>query len=241
MNKRMGVMAAGMVLLSVGAAARADRRAFVWTYEYMTMPQGTAELEYYVTSKVPDTGSFDDNNSWEHQLELEYGLTDHWDIAVYQQWMDTHTDTDDNFEYKGTKFRSRYRLAERGVYPVDILGYLEYKRPDGSDSADALEAKLILAKDIGKFNIAYNQIVERALRHPEKPEHGYACGISYELDPRLKVGLESKGNLSSFKYYLGPTISWASKKFWLAVGVTGGLNNRSDDLQARLIAGIPFH
>jgi len=54
-----------MMLIACGAA-QADRRAYVWTYEYLTMPQGQAELEYYVTSKVPDTGDFDGNNVWEH-------------------------------------------------------------------------------------------------------------------------------------------------------------------------------
>jgi hypothetical protein len=228
-----------LVGLLVGVAD-ADRRAYVWTYEYMTMPQGTSEVEYYLTLKAPDWDEFDDENTWEHQLELEYGLTDHWDVAVYQRWQHTNTAADDKFEYTGTKLRTRYRFAEKGVYPVDVLAYLEYKRPDGSKPDDAIEAKLVLAKDFGRFNVAYNQIVEQGLRHGGKAEHEFASGLSYEFDPSLKAGLEATGNYSEDTFYVGPTVSLAAKQVWLAAGVLGGLNDRSDDVRARLILGIPF-
>ncbi|UCD48573.1 MAG: hypothetical protein JSW27_13685 [Phycisphaerales bacterium] len=241
-NNRASTVLVGAVIgaMLLVCSAQADRRAYVWTYEYMTMPQGAAELEYYLTLKVPDWDDFDDQNTWEHQLELEYGLTDHWDVAVYQRWQHTNTDADDKFEYTGTKLRTRYRFAEKDVYPVDVLAYLEYKRPDGSNPDDEIEAKLILAKDIGKFNVAYNQIVEHSLRHGGKAEHEFTSGVSYEFDPTLKVGLESTGNYSEDKFYVGPTLSLAGKRFWLAAGALGGLNDRSDDLRARLIFGIPF-
>lgn len=239
---RIGRMVMGSVLgaLVLAGSAHADRRTYVWTYEYMTMPRGAAELEYYLTLKAPDIDDFSAKNTWEHQLEFEYGITDHWDVAIYQRWQHTNTDADDKFEYTGTKLRTRYRFAEKGVYPVDLLAYLEYKRPDGSEPSDELEAKLILAKDFGKVNVAYNQIIEQGLRHGGKAEHEYASGVSYEFDPTWKIGLESTGNYSEDTFYLGPTLSFARKRFWLTAGVLGGLNDRSDDLRARLIFGIPF-
>lgn len=241
-RNRMGGMVLSGVLgvLVLAGWARADRRAYVWTYEYMTMPKGAAEVEYYLTLKAPDIDDFSAANTWEHQLEFEYGITDHWDVAVYQRWQHTNTAIDDKFEYTGTKLRTRYRFAEKGVYPVDLLAYLEYKRPDGSSPDDELEAKLILAKDFGKVNVAYNQIVEQGLRHGGKAEHGYAAGVGYEFNPTWKIGLESAGNYSDDEFYLGPTLSFARQRFWLTAGVLGGLNDRSDDLRARLIFGIPF-
>jgi len=76
-----------MMLLVLFAAdvADADRRGYVWTYEYQTMPKDMSELEYYLTHKAPDFHKYDKKNTWEHQLEYEYGLTDRWDIAVYQR------------------------------------------------------------------------------------------------------------------------------------------------------------
>jgi hypothetical protein len=228
-----------VILLGVGAA-RADRRGYVWTYEYMTMPKGTWEIEYYLTTKVKDVHDFEKKNTWEHQVEFEYGLTDRWDIAIYQRWQHTNTESSSKFEYTGTKLRTRYRIGEKGMYPLDTLLYLEYIIPDGSDAPDILEGKLVLAKDIGKFNLAYNQIVKAGINNNGETEHEYAAGLNYEFRPSWKAGLESTGNFTEDKYYLGPTVSWAGEKYWAGLGALGGLNDRSDDLRTRLIVGIRF-
>lgn len=231
-----------MMLLVLFAAdtARADRRSYVWTYEYLTMRKGHSEIEYYLTHKIPDFHQYDKKNTWEHQVEYEYGLTDRWDIAVYQRWQQTNSKTDDKFEYSGTKLRTRYRFGEKGMYPLDTLLYLEYIRPDSSDSPEILEGKLIVAKDFGKFNVAYNQILKVGINDKGGNENEYAFGLNYEFNPRLKVGLETTGNYTEDKYYVGPTVSWASKKFWAGLGALRGLNDRSDDLRFRLIIGFPF-
>ena len=229
-----------VLFLGCSSLAYADRRAYVWTYEYMTMPKGVSELEYYLTAKVPDLHKYDDRNSWEHQVEYEYGLTDRWDVAVYQRWEQATTQADDKFEYTGTKVRTRYRLGERGMYPLDVLLYLEYIRPDDSSSPDVLEGKLVLAKDFGPLNVAYNQIIAEGLNNDGQTEHEYAAGVSYELNPAWRFGFESAGNLTEDEYYVGPTASWSGQRFWATLGALRGLNDRSDDLRVRLIAGFPF-
>ncbi len=229
------LIAAGLL----GTVAQADRRSFVWTYEYLTMPEGASEVEYYLTHKVPDMHKHGDKNTWDHAVEYEYGLSDRWDIAIYQTWRHTETSTDDDFNYTGSKFRTRYRIGEKNQYPVDILLYAEYILGDG-DYSDKIEAKLILAKDIGKWNVAYNQIYEKEVSDGDDFEHAYAAGLSYEFSPRFKLGLESTGNYTDDKYYIGPTASWASEKYWVNLGALRGLNDRSDDLKFRLIIGIPF-
>lgn len=189
---------------------------------------------------MPDVDDFDNRNTWEHQAELEYGITDRWDVAVYQRWQQTNTATEDTFEYTSTKLRTRYRLGEKGMYPVDTLLYLEYIRPDSSHEPEFLEGKLVLAKDIGKFNVAYNQILKTGISHDGETEHEYALGLGYEFNPTWRVALESIGNFTEDSYYLGPTISWGGPHVWLAVGALAGLNDESDDLNFRLILGIPF-
>ena len=239
-KKRMiGCLMLFLVLLGVNSA-KADRRSYVWTYEYQTMPKGHSELEYYLTYKVPDFHKYDNKNTWQHQVEYEYGLTDKWDISVYQRWQQTNTAQEDKFEYTGTKLRTRYRLGEKGMYPLDTLLYLEYIRPNSSDEAEILEGKLVVAKDFGKFNVAYNQILKVGINDKGGNENEYALGLNYEFNPRWKIGLESTGNYTEDKYYLGPTVSWASEKFWVGLGALRGLNDRSDDIRVRLIVGIPF-
>lgn len=229
-----------LFVLVVAGSARADRRSYVWTYEYQTVPKGMAELEYYLTTKIADSKNTSDKNTWEHQLEYEFGLTDRWDFSIYQMWKHTNTSSEDKFEYTGTKLRTRYRLGEKGMYPLDMLLYLEYIRPDGSGAPEILEGKLVLAKDIGKWNIAYNQIIKEGINNRGETEHEYAAGACYELSSAWKLGLESTGNLTEERYYLGPTLSWGSRRVWANIGFLMGLNDRSDDLRFRLIIGMPF-
>ena len=219
--------------------SHADRRSYVWTYEYQTMPKGLSEIEYYLTEEQKDVSKAKPN-TWKHWLELEYGITDHLDIAMYQQLKQSNLDSGDTFEYDGFKVRTRYRILERDKLPVDILLYMEYIRNDNLKKANVLEGKAIFAKDIGDLNISYNQIIEQELDSGGETEHEYAAGVSYMALPNFRIGVESKGSFSDRKYYIGPTIAWSSHKFWVSIGAIAGLNDRSDDLDTRLLVGIPF-
>ena len=218
----------------------ADKRSYVWTYEYMTMPKGRIEAEYYLTPKVPDWNE-SEVNSWGHQIELEYGITDRWDIGTYLQFEQENDKNKSTFSYDGFKVRTRYRIGEKDEYPVDTLLYLEYKRPAELSDPDVFEGKLVVAKDIGKLNLAYNQIIEQKTDTDEKTEHEYAAGVNYEIFPRVRMGVESKGNYTEKKYYVGPTIATTlGNRAWIALGAAFGVNEKSDDLQARMIIGILF-
>jgi hypothetical protein len=203
------------------------------------MPKGMWELEAYLTTEVPNLGK-SNINVIEPQLELEYGITDRWDIALYQKWSFENKENESDSEYEGFKLRTRYRFAEKGKYFVDPLLYLEYIRNDDFSRPNVGEAKLILAKDAGGFNISYNQVVKRNLEKEGKTDHEYAGGISYAFTSRFRAGMESKGNYSKEKYAIGPTFSYAFDKAFVALGAAFGLNERTHDLQTRMIVGIPF-
>src|SRR3989338_5262399 len=232
MRKIVLSLAIGFIFMAyVVEDSYADRRSYVWTYEYQTMPKGHAEIEYYLTEEQKNIEKAKPN-IWKHWLELEYGITDHWDVSMYQQFKQSNTSSSNTFEYDGCKIRTRYRILEKDKLPLDTLLYLEYIRNDNLEKPNVLEGKVILAKDIGNFNLAYNQILKQELDSGGKTEHEYAAGVCYTFMPKFKFGLETKGNFTDSKYYVGPTISWAAKKFWVSVGAVGGLNKRSDDLQA---------
>ncbi len=226
-------------LFVIASYSYADVRSYVWTYEYMTMAKGRAEFEYYLATEVADTAK-SNVNTWKHWLELEYGITDHWDVAVYQMWKQKNTATTSTSEYDGFKIRTRYRVGEKGRFFVDPLLYLEYIRNDDLSKPNVGEAKLILAKDIGSLNISYNQVIKRNLEKEGKTDHEYAAGISYRFLPAFKMGIESKGNYAKEECSVGPTFSFVANKFWVSFGAVFGLNERSNDLLARMIVGIPF-
>src|SRR3989338_9354486 len=199
-------------VLFLSGKAFADRRSYVWTYEYQTMPKGHAEIEYYLTEEQKNIEKAKPS-AWKHWVELEYGITDHWDISMYQQFKQSNTDSSNTFEYDGFKIRTRYRILEKDKLLIDTMLYLEYIRNDNLDKDNVLEGKVILAKDIWNFNLAYNQIFKQELASGGKTEHEYASGISYEITPSFKIGVESKGSYTDRKYYIGPTIRLAASKF----------------------------
>lgn len=243
MKRIQGMLVVGLGLVALfftTDAARADRRSLVWSQQYHTMAQGQTELEYYLTQKTDDLGDYGDENSWEHQFELEYGVTDHFQLAIYQRFQNTNGTDDDGFDYTGTKIEGKYRIGEKGDLPVDAAIYVEYARGEGANEEDAMEYKLILSKDFGAYNITYNQIIEDVVADGDETEHEYTAGVFYECSPSWHVGIESTGSYTENEYRVGPTVSWASEKFWMAVGVLGGLNHRTDDLRGRLIVGLPF-
>ncbi len=227
-------------------AARADRRAFAHTYEYVTMPRGGLELEFYNTQTRP---SFDsDVQKLGFQIEIEYGITDHWDVSLYQVFDQASGNVDpalnEGLHYSKTKLRTRYRFAERGEWPVDVLGYFEIARPFAKDELE-LEPKLILARDFGKLTAAVNLIgvVELGEETEFIPE--WAAGLTYEAAPQIKLGGETFGELApegderELEAWVGPSVSWApSPKIWIVANAGFGLTEASSDFVARAIIGI---
>lgn len=240
MSNGMRWIAAGCLSLTLAAGARADTRRYVWTYEAVTMPKGLAEVEYYLTAEVPDT-SAREVNKWTHQAELEYGLTERLDVSMYQVWKQVNTTKTSEFKYNGFKLRSRYRFDNAETWPVRSLLYVEYKRDAALKNPDVLEGKLVLSRDIGRFNASYNQVVERALGSGAEIEYAYAAGVRYEIIPECAVGVESTGNYSKGGYYIGPTVSLQpSGKLFCNLGALFGIDDAAKDVQVRFLTGIPF-
>lgn len=215
-------------------SARADMRSYVWTYEYLTLAKDSAEVEFYQTAVTKDRKK-DSSSDWQHQVELEYGVTDHLDAALYQV---LEQKEGESLKYSGYKFRLRYRIAERNRLPVDMLLYAEHQ--EKVDADNVFEGKLVLAKDIGKLNIAYNQIYKNTYTSGDLADHEYAAGANYEITPAIRFGVESKGNYRTDKYAAGPTLSWVGGRIWANVGAVYGLNRRTNDREVRFLLGVPF-
>jgi hypothetical protein len=229
-------------LVALAPAAHADRRAFGHTYEYQTMPQGGLDLEIWNTQTRPDLSSAE--NAFELMLEIEYGITDHWDLAFYQIFAQ---DVGGSLGYDATALETRYRFAERGEWPIDTLAYFEIVKPLGKDAVE-LEGKAILARDFGPFTLNANLIAELLVGDETYFIPGWAVGLSYEPTPAWRLGVEtlgeyaepeSKGAERHVVAWAGPSLSWApSPKLWITGSAVFGLTEASDDLMARLIFGI---
>lgn len=248
MSRFVSALLVTAAVMAAPAVAQADRRSFTRTYEYMTMPQGDLELEFYNTQSL---STFDDDSprSFKMQVEVEYGITDRWDVSLYQVFSQKSNPTDPTqstaFNYSETKVRTRYRFAERGELPIDVLAYFEVKKPFAEEGI-VLEPKLILARDFGAVTVAVNPYLEMAVLGEEfEWEPKWAAGATYELQPSFRLGAETFGALdlgddeTEVKAWAGPSLSWApSPKLWTAVNAAFGLTESSDDFTVQLIVGL---
>jgi hypothetical protein len=251
--------AATLALSLASAPARADRRAYATTYEAVTAPKGELDVEMW-SSYARDGELLDGppSKGLRNMLELEYGITDRWDMALYNL-LDTTSDSADT-GYAGAKLETRYRLLPAGSWILDPIIYFEFQLLRHGDAREKFETKLILARDQGPWNVSFNLAVEAehlAEALPAGswvPETEYALGASRELGgPALKAGLEMFGkaekdpgqNVAVF-LWTGPALSWATRfdaamhGLWVTVGAGHGLTSESDSWYGRAIVGLQF-
>jgi hypothetical protein len=237
-------------------AAHADRRAYGTTYEAVTAPKGEIDVETWTTfAPEGEIGGGPSSRGVREMIELEYGITDHWDVALYNM-VDMITSGETKSGYAGFKVETRYRPVDRGEWPIDPVFYLEFQQLFRGDANQKYEAKLILAKDIGNVNVAANlAFEEERTKDPSwNGEVEYAAGTSYALSPAWMIGAEvfgkaEKNDMDEIEHrsWIGPTLSWAGKGtgalrgVWVTLAGGAGLTSVSDDYYARLIVGLQFH
>jgi hypothetical protein len=225
-------------------AARADRRTLIRAYEYMTQPEGNLELEIWNDIEAPKDGGFD-QASTVHRIELEYGITDHWDVALYHVFAQKTGVPADPFHFDSWRVETRYRLFEKNVLPVDIELYLEVERPADFTQPWETEEKVILEKDFGRFALVANLVAEQKFLHAgEGHSWEIDAGARYEVAPALRLGAEfwtiqdTANGSTEGSYFLGPSISWASSKLWLQLGAGFGLGDSAGATFVRSVLGI---
>lgn len=235
-----------MLLAALHTPASADRRLFTHTYEYKTVPQGHTAVELWHTEARDEFGG--DVQALEQRLEIEHGLTDHWDAALYSVF--TQLSSEDPmipsqpYALHEVKLESRYRFADRGELPVDIEAYGEVAKEFG-ESVWEVEAKGIFARDFDRLTAALNVIgeVKFGADVPETElELGWAAGMSYELHPKLNVGVETFGEIeleeSEVLASVGPALSLApSSNLWVTFTAAFGFDE-APAVSGRMILGI---
>lgn len=233
-----------LVLASVQTAA-ADRRSFTNTYEYTTVPEGHTAIELWHTESR-DTWDAHTPQRFEQIIEIEHGLTDHWDAAFYTTFAQVSADdpmTAEALHLDDIRLETRYRFADRGEWPVDTLIYAELAKDFGR-SVYELEGKIILARDFDKLTAAANAIGEVAVGNDVKTSElalGWAAGATYELHPKLRFGAETWGmhEDSTTLAWAGPALNVApSSGLWLTFTAGFGLNDGADTFVGRAILGI---
>ena len=224
-------------------------RDYLFNQGYHTTRRGEFELELYNDFNMPEADNDNTYNS-KHQVELEYGLTSHLQLAYYEV---TTWNQAKDWERDALKLEAKYRFQESGELPVDIALYGEYKNPNGhrDGNSDEMEGKLILSRDFGPWNVVANLIAERKINEHEDLQWEYTAGVSYPLNPKVRLGLEVKETLGDqgefgihrkgHKLQLMPVVAASlTPHTRILFGSAFGLTRASDDIQLRSIVEIEF-
>lgn len=226
-------------------AALAGVRHFTYLYEAPTSPPGSVELENTVT--------WAHGSDWNDVLireELEIGVTDHFQLGIYP--LDWSHQSDVGWEYNGGAVELIYNLSNPVIDPVGISVYEEISV--GRRHFES-ESKLIAQKNYGRWIFDYNATLEAEWedRHLEEEagELQQALGASYEISPRLSVGLELlhefvfpewRDNEKIRNVFVGPNISYRQQNWFVTVTALAQATDTEDEpnFQLRTIFGIGF-
>jgi len=216
--------------------ALATERFFTYTYEPETLPKGAFEAEQWVTLRAGRNSAVGQENyyRWQFREELEYGVTDNYQVALYfnHEYEGYHVPGGNDYsDYRqtGLSLENKYLILNPAEHKVGLALYLEPSW-DWDEETFKLEQKIILGQWHGDWKWALN------LTHETEWEHDYeetvgefevTAGLTRILSPRWALGLEMRHhaeiaeyeNWESYAFYLGPVLSYRRDRWWAALTV----------------------
>ena len=225
-----------MSILPPGAVF-AGARHFTFLYEAPTSAPGSFELENWITWQR-------DQRAFRHEIEI--GITDRLQASIYFADWSYH----DDLRYSDAALELIYNLTNPVLDPVGLSIYQEIK---GGDRFLEWESKIIAQKNFGPLILAYNATLEAVWEGTglteRKGEFFQGAGASYEISPRVSVGLEL---LHEFVFpgwrdeeklrnvFVGPNVSYRRANWFVTVTALAQATDTAGEpvFQLRTIFGI---
>lgn len=242
----MRLWSLSILLLSIlGTSTFGGVRHFTYLYEAPTSPPGSVELENTVTWQHGSS-----SNDVFVREELEIGITDRLQLGIYP--LDWSHQSDHGLEYNGGAVEAIYNLSNPVIDPIGISLYQEISVARRHFES---ESKVIAQKDFGRWILDYNATLEALWEEQglkqQSGELQQALGASYEISPRLSVGVEF---LHEFIFpdwrdddkirnvFVGPNVSYRRGQWFATVTALAQATdtNGEPDFQLRTIFGIGF-
>jgi hypothetical protein len=232
-------------------AALAGARHFTFLYEAPTSAPGSIESENWITWQRITNPERSDQIGFRHEIEI--GVTDHFQASIYfVDWSYAHHRKQSTFNYSDSAIELIYNLTNPVIDPVGLSIYGEIS---GGRQQFELESKLIAQKNFGPLILDYNLTLEAEWKEQGLQEHQdelqQALGASYELSPRISVGLEF---LHEFVFpdwrdeekirnvFVGPNVAFRHQNWFVTVTALTQVTNTPDeaDFMVRTIFGFGF-
>jgi hypothetical protein len=248
--KKFTLLILSLWMLPVTAAV-AGARHFTFLYEAPTSAPGSIESENWITWERVTNPEQSHQIGFRHEIEL--GVTDHFQASIYfVDWFYERDRNQSSFNYSDSAIELIYNLTNPVIDPVGLSIYQEYK---AGHRLFEWESKIIAQKNFGPLILAYNGTLEavwegEGLREKEG-ELQQALGASYELSPRISVGLEF---LHEFVFpdwrdeekirnvFVGPNVAFRRGNWFVTVTALAQATNTPDeaDFKVRTIFGFGF-
>jgi hypothetical protein len=232
-------------------AALAGARHFTFLYEAPTSAPGSVESENWITWERVTNPQHSDQIGFRHEIEI--GLTNHFQASIYfVDWFYERDSKQSSFNYSDSAIELIYNLTNPVIDPVGLSVYGEIK---GGRQHFELESKLIAQKNSGPLILDYNLTLEAEWEEQGLQAHQgelqQAVGASYELSPRISVGLEF---LHEFVFpdwrdeeqirnvFVGPNVAFRHQNWFVTVTALAQATNTPDeaDFKVRTIFGFGF-
>jgi len=246
MSRGRAATAPAVALLLTVVAAEAGERRFAYSYETLTHPPGSLEVEQWVTWKTdPDFDRLD----FRHEIEL--GVTESFALGIYL--------TDWRYQRsEGGHWKADWRnVAVEGVLTVTdpttrLVGSAVYGEVKVGDELFVLETKLLLQRMAGPWVLAWNGTVEAEWEGPDhlerKGELAQTFGATFELSPRLFAGAEllheieidDWSDAEDHVVYAGPSVCHRADGWFAIVAPLFQITDVAGEagVQSRLLVGI---
>lgn len=236
-SRHLLAAALSTLALSWAATASASDRQFAYTYNTSTLAPGQVEIEPHTTFGV---GREEFYFSMEHRFELETGLTDWLQGALYFNMAATTQDVipegatqrerETELEWEGISAELKFKIADA---VADAVGFGLYLEPTIGPREGEIEAKVLLDKRAGSFYFAYNLVgeYEAEFGSPDEVEHEFVLendiGLAGYLRDDVTLGGEIR-NVSLFEagegfesstFFVGPTVSLRQDRFFATAAI----------------------
>jgi hypothetical protein len=224
-------------------------RHFDFLYEAPTSAPGSVEMENWITWKRGSDPRFD---QVDFRHEFEFGVTDRLQLSVYVADWNYHSPEQSGFTLSDAAVEAIYNLSNPVIDPVGLSIYQEVR---AGDRLVEWESKLIAQKNYGRWIFAYNATLEAVWEGDDlderEGEFTQALGASYEISPRLSVGVELlhefvfpdwKDDETIRNVFVGPNVSYRRGNWFVTTSVLAQATDTSGeaDFQWRTIFGVGF-
>jgi hypothetical protein len=199
MMMQMCALRCARLVLVLAAVSRAQDPFEIHVYEYETLKPGRFTLEAHLNYVGLGTKRFEETVAPTHnQFHMTYELTGGITENISLGFMLLNAERPGNgTEYAGWRLLPHFYAPKSWRLPADIglVAEFSFQRTAYEENSRRVELRPIVQKDIGRLQLCFNPVFERAL-------HGPGVRDGWNFEPAMRVGYEAMERFTpSLEYY----------------------------------------